>query len=466
MKLSEAIEALESGRFAGRGQRVLCAVSGGADSVALLNIMQSASHAAGYELLAAHVHHGIRAESDEELEFVTGLCRELGVELFTCRADVPGLARESGESVESAARRVRYKFFYRVACEQGCDLIALAHHSRDQAETVLMHALRGASVSGLCGMRPCAGMLIRPLLDVEPEELREYLGAHGIGFREDATNSDTRYTRNFVRHVILPDCEQAYPGSRAGLCRLARAAQRDDDFINSMADAAARESLFDYPGGFYLDAERMRGLHDAIGARIAARAMRLCGQDAQEAGVECILAALNGKGAGAGGNLPGDVRVSRGARRVYLELPDPGRGSHRAGTMDECVAVHADRLPARAECSLGALEMNALELCPGARLGDGIWEQTVDAAALCGAELRFRRAGDTIWPLGAPGEKKLKDFYIGKKVDRQIRGYLPVLARGSKVLWALGVGVSRDCAIGADTRSAVHLIWQGKRFWQ
>lgn len=464
MKLSEAIEALKSGRFAGRGQRVLCAVSGGADSVALLNIMQAASKVAGYELLAAHVHHGIRAESDEEMEFVTGMCRELGVELFTCRADVPALARVSGEGVESAARRVRYEFFYRVAREQGCDLIALAHHGRDQAETVLMHALRGASVSGLCGMRPRAGMLIRPLLDVEPEELREYLGAHGIGFREDATNADTRYTRNFVRHVILPDCERAYPGSRAGLCRLARAAQRDDDFMSGMADAEARLCLFDYPGGFYLDAERMRGLHDAIGARIAARAMRLCGQDAQEAGVECILAALHGTGAG--GNLPGDVRVSRGAHRVYLELPDPGRGSHRAGALDECAAVNAHELPARVECSLGALEIKALKLCPGADLGDGIWEQAMDAAALCGAELRFRRAGDAIWPLGAPGEKKLKDFYIDKKVDRQIRGYLPVLARGDRVLWALGVGASRDCKVGADTRSAVRLSWQGRRFWQ
>jgi tRNA(Ile)-lysidine synthase len=327
-----------------------------------------------------------------------------------------------------------------------------------------MHALRGASVSGLCGMRPRAGMLIRPLLDVEPEELREYLGAHGIGFREDATNADTRYTRNFVRHVILPDCERAYPGSRAGLCRLARAAQRDDDFMSGMADAEARLCLFDYPGGFYLDAERMRGLHDAIGARIAARAMRLCGQDAQEAGVECILAALHGTGAG--GNLPGDVRVSRGAHRVYLELPDPGRGSHRAGALDECAAVNAHELPARVECSLGALEIKALKLCPGADLGDGIWEQAMDAAALCGAELRFRRAGDAIWPLGAPGEKKLKDFYIDKKVDRQIRGYLPVLARGDRVLWALGVGASRDCKVGADTRSAVRLSWQGRRFWQ
>ena len=463
MRLSEAIEELASGRMARAGERVLCAVSGGADSVALLAILSEAAPRAGFELRAAHVHHGIRSESDEELEFVSGLCARLGAPLDVLRADVPALAAAAGESVESAARRVRYDFFYKVARERRCDMIALAHHSRDQAETVLMHALRGASVSGLCAMRPRAGMLVRPLLYVDPEELRAYLEERGLEFREDRTNADIRYTRNFVRHVILPECERVYPGSRAGLCRLAQAAALDDDYLSAQAERAAGECLHEYPGGAYLCVEPMRALHPALRARVAARAMRDTGQDAGSAGIERILAALDG----AASNLPGDVRISRGAQRIYLEYPRPGRGRRTAGALEGCADVDAESLPARVELDGGALLIDRPGRGPdgGLELGDGRWEQTVDAAALCGAQLRYRRAGDVIWPLGAPGPKKLKDFYIDRKVDRQVRGFLPVLARGSEVLWALGVGVARSCAVTGDTQSALMLRWEGARLW-
>ena len=463
MKLSEAIAALESGQIVRAGQRVLCALSGGADSVALAHILRSAADAAGYEVCAAHVHHGIRAESDEEFEFVKSLCDSMDMRLFTTRVDVPRIAQNTGEGIESAARRIRYEFFYRTAREQNCDLIALAHHSRDQAETVLMHALRGASVSGLAGMRPKSGMLIRPLLDVDPEELREYLNEHNLDFREDKTNADTRYTRNYVRHVILPDCERAYPGSRAGLCRLAKAAARDDDYMSSVADVAVRECLFEYPGGEFIVADKFRSLHPAIQARIAARAMRNSGHDPEQAGIERLLAALDGQTT----NLPGDVRVSLGTNRIYLEYAGNGRGGRLLDALGESHDISIETIPTQIETSIGKLniEPELLEADGSLHLGDGRWEQAVDAAALEGAQLRFRRAGDTIWPLGAPGEKKLKDYYIDKKVDRQVRGFLPVVARGSCVLWALGVGVARDCAVTPDTSKTALLRWQGLKLW-
>lgn len=457
MKLDETNEALKRGEIVHAGERVLCAVSGGADSVALLAIMRDAADAAGYELCAAHVHHGIRAESDEELEFVRGLCRQLGVPLYVHRADVPALAQQSGEGIESAARRVRYDFFYSAAREHGCTLIALAHHSRDQAETVLMHALRGASVSGLCGMRPRAGMLVRPLLDVAPEELRAYLAEHGLEFREDASNADTRYTRNYVRHVILPACERAYPGSREGLCRLARSAALDDDFIERAVDAAASGCLCEYPGGLCICVEKMSRLHPAIQARIAARAMRATGQDAEYAGIQRILAAIQGEAA----TLPGGVRVSRGARRVYLELPDRGAPDYEVMLPAMC------ELPVELSIPGGKvrLEKAARDANGGFEHGDGRHVQTLDAEALSGAVLRVRRTGDEIYPLGAHGHKKFKDYLIDHKVDRQVRDYLPVLARGNRIIWALGVGVARDAALSGQTHAAVTLRWDGNGIW-
>lgn len=456
MKLDEAIGALMRGEVVRAGERVLCAVSGGADSVALLSILSEAADAVGYEVRAAHVHHGIRAESDGELEFVRRLCDRLSVPLDICRADVPGIARQSGEGVESAARRVRYDFFYSVAREHGCGLIALAHHSRDQAETVLMHALRGASVSGLCGMRPRSGMLVRPLLDVPPEELREYLAAKGLSFCEDASNADTRYTRNYVRHVILPACEQAYPGSREGLCRLARSAALDDDFIERAVDAAEQKCMRRYPGGLYLNVQPMRELHPALAARLAARAMRAAGQDAEYAGVKRILAAFDGEAA----TLPGGVRVSRGAERVYLELPLGRADNYEVALPAACAEPFELELPgSRMTVERAARAGGEYER------GDGRYVQTLDAGALAGAVVRARRTGDEIYPLGAPGRKKFKDYLIDHKVDRQVRDYLPVVARGRRVIWAPGVGVARDAALSESTRSAVTLRWDSCGIW-
>lgn len=450
MKLDEAIEALESGRVVPAGERALCAVSGGADSVALLAIMSGAAGKAGYELCAAHVHHGIRAASDEELEFVSALCRRLNVPLYTLRADVPAIAKASGESIESAARRVRYDFFYSTAREHGCGLIALAHHSRDQAETVLMHVLRGSAVSGLCAMRPRAGMLIRPLLNVDPEELREYLAQRGLDFREDATNADIRYTRNYVRHVILPACERAYPGSRSGLCRLAAAASLDEEYLENVASGAAQNCICEYSGGIYIRTQPFAEQHRAIQARLAARAMRMAGQDAEYAGIQRIIGTLDGAEA----TLSGGVRVSRGAARIYLEYPDRQKSA----------AV----LPLEVSETWN-VELSGGSVCAapiaGAELGNGRTVQVFDAEKLKGAVLRTERAGDEIYPLGAPGRKKLRDYYIDHKVDRQVRDYLPVLALDNRILWALGVGVARDAAVTDGTAHRIKLCWNGRGLW-
>ncbi len=301
-------------------------------------------------------------------------------------------------------------------------------------------------------------------MDVDPEELREYIAQNGLEFREDATNSDTHYTRNYVRHVILPTCEKAYPGSRSGLCRLARAAARDDDYLSQVTDEAARKCLFDYPGGQYICSEVFAELHPAIQARIAARAMRRTGNDPDQAGIERILDALNGRNT----NLTGDIRVSRGSNRIYLEYAGSGRGGRLMDALDESSDVPNGDLPLHIENSLGSLiiERSVRDENGKLPLGDGHWQQAIDLDALRGTQLRFRRAGDMIWPLGAPGEKKLKDFYIDKKVDRQVRGFLPVLARGNRVIWALGVGAGRECAITQDSQNTALMRWQGLKFWQ
>ena len=209
------------------GSHVLLAISGGADSTALLCLLLEARQRLSLVLSCAHVEHGIRGEASlSDLAFVTALCREKGVPLYTAHVDAPGYARTQGCGLEDAARTLRYAFLNRTADAIGADAIALAHHAGDQAETVLLHAMRGSDVHGLCAMRARSGRLIRPLLACSPEALRAYLAAIGQTFCEDATNADRAYARNRVRLDVLPQMERAVPGAGGALCRLRRSGTR------------------------------------------------------------------------------------------------------------------------------------------------------------------------------------------------------------------------------------------------
>ena len=213
------------------GGRVLVALSGGADSVALLLLLLDA----GAGVCAAHFEHGIRGgDSVADMAFCRELCVSHGVPFFCERADVPA-ARLPGEGLEAAARRLRYAFLRRAKEEAGAVCIATAHHAGDQAETVLMHILRGAGPAGAAGMREREGDLWRPLLRVQKQELVAFLRGRGQPWREDATNAVADTPRNALRLDIFPRLEAIYPGASQALCRFAESQAVEGDFLEGEA---------------------------------------------------------------------------------------------------------------------------------------------------------------------------------------------------------------------------------------
>lgn len=227
-----------------RSGRILVALSGGADSVALLHLMHE--HRAQYDLtvFAAHFHHGIRGEeADADAAFCRQLCSDLNITLIEDRADIPRIAREHGVGIETAARDARHAFLERSRKACGADWIALAHHLNDQAETVLMHLLRGAGPEGACGMARLQGRLYRPLLDVSKAQLMQYLEKKGICWREDSTNSFSDTPRNALRLNVLPEIEKSYPSAAAALARHARLARIESDYIAREADGLLKHKL-------------------------------------------------------------------------------------------------------------------------------------------------------------------------------------------------------------------------------
>lgn len=409
-----------------RGEHVLCALSGGADSVALLFLLKRAAEAEEIVLSAAHFEHGIRGQDSlDDMRFVRALCARLAVPLYLEAGDAPGYAGAHGMGLEEAARRLRYDFLRRAARLAGADVIALAHHKDDQAETVLMHLLRGSAKRGMVGMRAREGDLIRPLLDVPKVDLVRFLTELGEPWREDATNRVPDAPRNALRIEALPRLEAIYPGAKAALCRYAKLAAEDEDWLQAEASRWLAGRCASHPFGASLTVDA------TVAPALLKRALAELLPEVNFGLLE-RLEALYRADRGAQ-SLPGARRAERTGGRLYL--------------IDE--QAHPPRQPVKLESGaalegIGRVELQKTDPIP---VRTDRFRQVLDAEAVAGAVLRVRRPGDRIRPLGMRGDKLLSDYLIDKKIDRPLRDFLPLVARGDFVLWAVGVGISREAAL-------------------
>ena len=217
-----------------KGARVLCAVSGGADSMCLLALLRETG---ACELAAAHFEHGIRGgESLRDCAFVEDYCRAKGIACFVGHADVPRFAREEGIGLEEAARTLRYAFLEKTAAEHGFDWIATAHSADDNAETALFNFARGAGPAGLCGIPPRRGKIIRPLLGLTRAEIEQFLAESGTPHVEDSTNESDSCSRNRIRHAVMPVLREINPALSEAVARTGRLLRRDEDCLDGLAE--------------------------------------------------------------------------------------------------------------------------------------------------------------------------------------------------------------------------------------
>jgi len=258
-------------------ETAVVALSGGADSVALTDAMADLAHEAGFRLVAAHLDHGLRANSGDDVAFCSGICERLGVALRTARADVRGRARRDKCGTEEAARLERYAFLRGVKRDVGAAVIAVAHTRDDQAETFLMRLLRGAGSRGLAAMRARAGDVIRPLLAVSREQVLDHLRLRGLSWREDATNADPAFVRNRVRHELLPYLEERFnPRVRAALARSAGLLAEEADTLEGLAEALVAGGR-QQEGSIVLSREALAAAPRAVASAAVRRAVESTG---------------------------------------------------------------------------------------------------------------------------------------------------------------------------------------------
>ena len=405
------------------GRRVLCAVSGGADSVALLRLLAEARDREELTLFAAHFEHGLRgASSIEDMEFVISLCGTLGVPLTVGRGNVPAECEKSGEGLESCARRLRHAFLEKTRKELSCDCVALAHHQRDRAETVLMHLLRGGGLKGAAAMPMFSGRLVRPLIGVSPEEIREYLAFLGQSWREDDTNRIPDNPRNALRLNVFPRLREIYPGFERALCRFSDISLEEDALLEKLTNEYAARSLRCFAGVWALEKSEK-----ALMRRLLKRLL-------PESDFDTVERALR---AGGSVDLGGGYCASSDGEHIYIEPP---LSEPEAKTVN----LNGDTL-LDGVCRLWAEDCDPVPV-----LNNG-YTQVLAREPLQGAVLRLWQEYDAICPLGLGGRKSLGDYFTDRHFPPALRHRLPLLAQGSEILWVPGLGISEKVKVNEHT---------------
>lgn len=404
-------------------ERVLCAVSGGADSVALLCLLSALAHGKEpFRLIAAHVNHGLREASAAEENAVEELCRKLDVPLRIWRVEVP----KQGNT-ENEARKMRYNALFSIAQEEACEVIALAHHARDQAETVLMRLMRGCG-DGVTAMaeyskRANGIALWRPLLGVHPEELRGYLRTQGINWCEDESNRDETYLRNFLRRRVLPELEHRDKDTLAHFCKSAALLSDEHAFV--VEQARKMLTLCSGKDGLpYLDVTMLMDQHIALRRTAVRLFLKERMDEVPFSAAESVMTLKSGCQC----VLRNSTILERYGNRVYL-LPETG-------------SLYPE----------GRLYTSQYD---GRNRGDGKWVQVIPKALFEGSELRFRKEGDIISPFGMKGTKTLSDYMTDRKIPRPIRDRIPLLCRENRVLWVIGHGADSLCRVGENEEAVL-----------
>lgn len=450
-----------------RETRVLAAVSGGSDSVAMAHLLHELAGAGDLVLAGlAHVNHHLRGEAgDGDEACCRALAARLGLPVIVAHADVPTLRRAHGGSVEVAAREARWQALADAAAALGADRIATAHTRNDQAETVLLHLVRGAGLAGARGILPQAGVRIRPLLDCSRDGLRSWLAARGEPWREDASNAELANPRNRLRHVVLPELAgHLNPAVDVALARFAEIARDDEAYLAAAAaEAAARVVAGGGDGPVRLDAGGLLALAPALQRRVARLALDAAapGRAFDLAGAEAVVAACRDASDGAW-DLPG-VRMERSGAFVVLvhrrpTSSSPPPGFHEVLTLpgrvqlgDSGRTVEADGPFSRADAD-GILQAAMLQ--DAADSSDHVLVRADELAG--GLVVRSRRPGDRVRL--AAGRKKVQDLFVDRKVDRRERDRVPIVTdAGGRIVWVAGHAVGEEFRVGPPTDKVVIL---------
>jgi tRNA(Ile)-lysidine synthase len=452
--------------------RVVAALSGGSDSVALLVLLHELDALGDVQLVgAAHLNHQLREQAQRDEAFSAAVARSLGVPFDADREDVMGRARRDKTSLEDAARTARYEFFARARAAFRADVVALGHTRDDQAETFLLRLVRGAGPRGLASIHPRHGSIVRPLLDCRRAELREFLAARQMSYVDDESNEDVTIPRNRIRAELLPLLRDRFNPAIVDI--LAHEASLDRELWDWLESAAADHEKEVRPllgrqadtasyDSIELDVEQLRSVPLALRRLVLWRAMNRA-SNARPVGFVHVEAALQLLQADRGGiDAPGH-RVQRvGSSLVLTSMRAETNNRHnstKANLFSYPLSIPGEVQVSEAGCVLAAeLEAAPNGLKSAASSGRGLVAQVRWDLCQSPLAVRNRRPGDRFRPVGVGGRKKLQDYFVDRKVAQIRRDRVPIVVDGAdRIIWVAGHGIDEEFRVTDSSQSVLLL---------
>ena len=406
-------------------KKYVLAVSGGVDSMVMLHKFATLSPRPNFSVVT--VNHGIRKEAESDCKFVADYCKKLGVECRVVTVDVPGYCKERKLSIETGARILRYRVFDSLEC----DFVCLAHNANDNAETVLMHVLRGSGAKGATGIKRVNGKYLRPILSLTRAEIERYAKTNKVSFVADSTNDDTQYTRNFIRHRVLPLLTELNPQAQQNILRFAQNVSQDDEYLDTLADVSTVKFGADVakvPKNLLLQP-------NPIAYRTLSKVFNRLGvfHDVEKTHFDSIMALANNAG-GKSANLPFNYRAVNDYD--YVTIRKQSESTAEVGEIPFKIG--------KTVTPLGVVEVSKDPLPNSLRIDvDKVPETAV---------IRTRRQGDVFKKFGG-GTKSLKDYLIDKKIPQRARDKLLLVAFGNEVLVICGVEISDKVKVETDVKT-------------
>lgn len=426
------------------GDAVGIGLSGGADSVALLHILATNKDKLGIEkLIAVHVHHGIRGEeADRDLDFSRKLCEQLNIDFIHFNVDVPAEAEKTGESLEECARRLRYKCFEKVRC----DKFATAHNLNDNAETFIFNLARGSSLSGLCGVPYTREKYIRPLLDCTRGEIENYLKENELEYVTDSTNLCDDYTRNKIRHNILPVLYELNPSFDKAFAKCTESVRLAEDFISQSAEEKLSLSKKD---GYY-DCSVFESCHNAVKNQIVSLILKE--QKVKNVSREHILAVLHIIENGGKASLGGKITAFAEHKRLYFDEPDEVKN------FEIPIEIKGQQFKTPA----GIYSINIKDKKDLQKLNIKNIDKFIDCDKISSdVFVRNRRDGDIYKPANR-GTKTLKKLFNESKTPVCDRSKMLILTDNEGIIWTELFGVSEKYKADEATEKFVEITKLGE----
>lgn len=437
----------DKGIFIGN-ENVIVGLSGGADSVCLLHILNNIKEVFGLKLHAVHINHMIRENAKRDEDFSVKLCEELNIPITVCKTDCIAKAKEMGISLEEAGRNERYRLFNEIGQKEfkGEYLIAIAHHGDDVAETVLFNLARGTGINGLSSIKPINGNIVRPLLCLDRNEINEYLHINNILHIEDETNQSDDYSRNKIRHQVIPVLNEITNGASNHIAQTAFMLGEIEDYLSIETNKAIEEYIEPISNGVLIKNDLTK-IHDAIKKRVIHKALIMVAKRARDISsvqIEAVNDLFN-------------LQVGRKRNLIY------GMTAYRDYDGIKILQITEDLSNNDREIELAKVSIDIIDRDYSQLIPNDLYTKWLDYDKItCCPVIRFREKGDYIIINDNNDKKLLNDYMKNEKIPLDKRDSIPVVADGNHVLWVVGYRISAAAKVSESTSKILVLKYTDK----